>query len=139
MRPTDTDNAARNAEVVRRHYRFSNEGDWSKVEQQFAEDVVLYEAEGHPAAGAYRGIEAMREGGERVVGGLGLTKVEPITLMSGGNMVAALIEATCQGDGGEPFKHQIVELWTLDDDGKITEIKPFYWDLTILRERLGLD
>lgn len=138
MSPSDTDTTARNAEVVRRHYRFSNEGDWSKVEQQFAEDVTLYEADGHPCPGEWRGIEALREGGAGVVESLGLSNVEPITLMSHENMVAALIEATVQRQGGEPFKHQIIELWTLNDDGLITEIRPFYYDLTVLRKGLGL-
>jgi ketosteroid isomerase-like protein len=135
----DAERTERNVEVVLRHYQYSNDGDWSRIEEQFADDVTLEEASGHPFPGVFRGKQALREGGAGVVESLGLTNVRPVSMMSNRDSVAALIEITVGGKNRDPFTHEVVELWTLNEAGKITAIRPFYHDLTALRAGLGLD
>jgi ketosteroid isomerase-like protein len=136
---SEADAIARSRAIIQNHYDFTNEGDWSKIEAQFADDVVLEEAEGHPCPGVWRGKEALREGGAGVVSSLGLTKVTVVELMGSASRVAALIEVTMTDPAGTSFTHEVIELWRLDEEAKITEIRPFYHDLVAVRRRLGLD
>jgi ketosteroid isomerase-like protein len=125
--------------VVANHCRFSNERDWSRIEALYADDVVLEEAEGHPFPGLWRGKAAVREAGGGVVSSLSLTNVSPRETMGTGGRVATLIDITMTDKDGKSFVHELVILWTVNDAGKITEIRPYYFDLVALRQRLGLD
>lgn len=128
--------AAQARRVVEAHYAFGNEGDMDRMEAQFDENVVLIEADGHPHPGRWQGKAALRDAAEGVVRALGLTDVTVIEMMNNESRVAALIRTTMTGPDGQPFTHDVVELWKVSPEGKITEIWPFYHDLLAVREQL---
>jgi ketosteroid isomerase-like protein len=103
-------------------------GDFAPLRQFFAADFVLHQAEGLPFGGVWRGHDGLRrffaemsrtwavfELGEQAF--LGTTS--PLVVLTN---VRARARAT-----GRELEFPILQTITVAD-GRITEVRPFYWD-----------
>jgi ketosteroid isomerase-like protein len=131
-----TDQARR---VVQTMYGYANSGDTEAMLDLWADNITLIEAEGHPFPGVFHGKAEVLRATPGVIHGINMIKTEPVEWIGNGNRVAVLIKITSRDKAGLPFSYDCLELWTVNDEGKICEIWPFYHDLIALRQRLGLD
>ncbi|WP_410668744.1 nuclear transport factor 2 family protein [Amycolatopsis sp. cmx-4-68] len=103
-------------------------GDFAPLEQFFAPDFVLHQAEGLPFGGVWRGHDGLRrffaamsrtwavfELGEQAF----LSTTSPLVVLTN---VRARARAT-----GRELEFPILQTITVAD-GHITEVRPFYWD-----------
>lgn len=127
--------------VVKQLYGFANVdgGDTVAMREIMADDTTLEEAPSHPCPGYWVGRDAVLEATPKVISGINMLKTEVVEWMGNGNRIAALIRITSTDKDGQPFSYDCLEMWKVNDDGKICECRPFYHDLVALRERLGLD
>jgi ketosteroid isomerase-like protein len=101
-----------------------------------ADDYLLTQAEGHPVPGRWRGQDATAAAARvfEVCGTTGITIREIIA--DGPNRVIGLVDAHGTAANGRSWTMPVAEcFWIVD--GKVTEIRPFYWDLVKLREIVG--
>jgi ketosteroid isomerase-like protein len=103
-------------------------GDFAPLRQFFAADFVLHQAEGLPFGGVWRGHDGLRrffaemsrtwavfELGEQAF----LSTTSPLVVLTN---VRARARAT-----GRELEFPILQTITVAD-GRITEVRPFYWD-----------
>jgi ketosteroid isomerase-like protein len=126
-------------QVVQMMYDCANSGDTEAMLDLWADDITLIEAEGHPFPGVFHGKAEVLSATPGVIRGINMIKTDPIEWIGNGNRVAVLIKITSRDKDGCPFSYDCLELWTVNETGKICEIRPFYHDLIELRQRLGLD
>jgi ketosteroid isomerase-like protein len=138
MSDTAQDIAARNRATVETMYGYANAGDTESMLEIWADDITLTEATGHPFPGFWKGKEAVQKATPGVISGLNMTRTEVLEWMAGPHHVCAKIAIHAVDKDGQPFVIDCAELWGLDEDGKINEIRPYYHDMIDLRERLGL-
>lgn len=130
------DKAAANIEIVREAYRGADAGSFERFYASFAEDAVGYEAEGIPYGGVYPGKEGCIRLNEALFKAWESLSWNVLELTGGGDIVVVHLEMTFKPKGGEAIKHPIMELWRFRD-GKIIEIRPFYYDTHLIRQVLS--
>jgi ketosteroid isomerase-like protein len=102
--------------------------DVALMEALLAPDFVIYEAEGLPYGGAYKGFAGWMD----LLGKIGATWTEltPTVrhLIGDGPHFAVLMElALTSRITGRRIDTSIFEQWTVES-GRIKEVRPFYWD-----------
>lgn len=117
---------AQNLERTKRLYEISAAGDWAAVEEMLADDFVATEAAGLPYEGAYRGKDGLRQLYLKVMGMMDLEGLDLVQMTVGGDWVIALVTMKAR-DADGPFDIELAE-GTRFRDGKVVEIKPFYFD-----------
>ena len=122
--------------LVQRVYAAAGEGRWADVRADMADDLVIEEAAGLPYAGTYTGPDAL----ERLYGIVSNFwldfAVDFVGMTSGdGTVIAEVVFHGRSKRTGEGFAMPLLELWRVRD-GKISEIRPFYFD-TALLGRIG--
>lgn len=102
--------------------------DMTTMEALLAPDFAIYEAEGLPYAGVYRGIEGWRDLLGRI-GAIWSTMIPVVRHFIGdGCHFAVLMDVTLVSVAtGRTLETSVFELWTVED-GKVKEIRPHYWD-----------
>lgn len=114
-----------NLRVIEALFAATRAGDWPLAESMLTEDFFITEADTLPFAGVYRGRKALHDLFMRVIPAAGVTAMDIQQLTAGGDHVVALVELTL---GGPPAAGvSIAELFRLRD-GKVCEIKPYYFD-----------
>ncbi|GGD34478.1 hypothetical protein GCM10010989_05800 [Croceicoccus pelagius] len=115
----------RNLATAEALYAATASGDWQAAERLLSDDLVITEASTLPYAGIYQGRGALRELYDKVLASsLGGATISVLGKLSGGNHVAYLLELV--PPSGEAL--QLVEVFHFGEDGKVTEIKPYYFD-----------
>lgn len=113
--------------------------DMAAIEGVLADDVVLYEPLHHPAVltddrptpGVWRGRDEVMNGIAKVFTAIRLTGAALETLVVDGDRVVGLLEAKGTDLDGKPFAMPMAEVFRVTD-GKVTEIRAFYFDVTEL-------
>ena len=127
----------RNRETVRKVYEIANRGAGPKLGQYMAEDYTLTQAPGHPVPGHWTGPDA-DAAMARVFQTLGTTGITVREIVADGpHRVIGLVDAHGTAHDGTPWTMPIAECFWIDN-GKVTDIRPFYWDLVELRRIAGL-
>jgi hypothetical protein len=126
-----------NRAVVQKFYTAGHNRDIHEIIECLADDVVVVEPERHPLAGTYKGRdEALRVIGQlaAVVGFVGIDVHEII--VDGPQRAVVLLDLICTNQRtGKGFRMPIAE-FLLVEEGKITEIRPFWYDTAKLDELL---
>jgi ketosteroid isomerase-like protein len=117
-----------NRQLVSDLYEFANKGDFVKVGEVFAADNVLVHAPGHPLAGTWIGPAATAVSGRfyQALGVIGFTLRNIAT--DGPNRVITVADLRGTDGDDQPWSTPMIEsLWV--ENGKITEVRVFVWDL----------
>lgn len=105
-------------------YAATGAGDWDKVASMVTDDLVIDEAPGLPMAGRYSGRNALKDLYIDVFRMLQVESLEMIGRTFGGDHACCILKMH-YGKGLEPA--ELVEMFRFRD-GKVAEIKPFYFD-----------
>lgn len=105
-------------------YAATGAGDWDKVASMVTDDLVIDEAPGLPMAGRYSGRDALKDLYVDVFRMLQVESLEMIGRTFGGDRACCILKMH-YGEGLEPA--ELVEMFRFRD-GKVAEIKPFYYD-----------
>jgi ketosteroid isomerase-like protein len=132
------DVAERNRDLIREVYAAADASDFVKLPSLMADDYTLTQAEGHPVPGTWQGHEAT-DAAARVYAACGTTGVTVHEIVANGpNRVIGLVEAHGTDVHGQPWTMPIAECFWIEH-GKVTEIRPFYWDIARLRQIAGVN
>lgn len=119
-----TDNLA----IIQAVYAAAGQGDWAAVRAHMADTLVITEAASLPYAGEFRGADALRDLFVLVSGFWDGLVIERRGITAGGDTVIGELFLSGRAKRtGERFAMPVLELWRLED-GKVTEIRPFYFD-----------
>lgn len=135
----DMERAERNRQTIETMYGYANSGDTEAMLAIWDDDITLVEAPPHPYPGEWRGKEDVQAATPLVIKGLNMVETEVVEWMAGENRVGCVLKIHSKDKHGEDFDIDCCELWGLNDEYKITSIRPYYHDLALVRERLGLD
>jgi ketosteroid isomerase-like protein len=114
-----------NLKTVKALYEATGKGDWPAAESMLTEDFFVTEADTTPFAGVYRGRKALHDLFMHVIQATGVTGLDIQQYTAGGDMVVVLLELVL---GGPPeARVALAEAFRLRD-GKVWEIKPYYFD-----------
>lgn len=123
--PTSQSEEQRNLATAEALYAATGSGDWEAAERMLSDDLVITEAATLPFGGTYRGRGALRELYAKVLNSaLRNATIEVTGKTAGGCHVAYLLELKL-GDG---MSIPLVEVFRFAPDGKVAEIKPYYFD-----------
>jgi hypothetical protein len=113
--------------VVGLVYKRLEEGSTDSKAGLMRDDIVFREPPGHPNAGHWEGPEDSAEAAKAVLETLQIKAFELKGITSNDKKAVAEIRMTILDSDGEPYDVELLEQWTVID-GKITEVRPFYWD-----------
>lgn len=123
--------------LVERMYAVAGAGDWAAVAELLADDFVIEEAAGLPYAGKWRGKNAMREVYELVMGSWRDPKVDIHAITAGDSHAVGLLTLTVTAPGtGVRYSFRIAEMFRVED-GKVVEIRPYYYDTAAVASALA--
>jgi ketosteroid isomerase-like protein len=127
-----------NRAIIQRLYGAADAGDTATIESLIDDNCTLMQADGHPVPGTWHGRDSMMQAMARVFAVLhnsGVTVHEIVA--DGPTRVVGLVDARGTDTNGEPYAMPIAECFRVEN-GKVTEIRPFYWDLVRLRRLAGV-
>lgn len=132
----DTEAARENAEKTRKLYE---SGLAPKVMAALAHptDCRIVEAESLPFGGEYRGFEQFAALIKKMSAEFSATKIEYLGCSASADTAVAelVIHFTC-AKSGRSFDAPVLELVRFRE-GKIVELRPYYWDTAAVLEALG--
>ena len=115
----------RNLKTIDALYAATGKGDWTTAESMLTEDFFVTEADTTPFGGVYRGRKALHDLFIHVMSAAGVTGLDIRQSTAGGDTVVVLLELEL---GGPPVARvALAEVFRLRD-GKVCEIKPYYFD-----------
>jgi ketosteroid isomerase-like protein len=115
----------RNLRTIEALYAATGKGDWSAAESMLTEDFFVTEVDTLPFGGVYRGRGALHDLFMQVIPAVGVTDLKVQQMTAGGDTVVVLLELVL---GGPPeVRVPLAEVFHLRD-GKVCEIKPYYFD-----------
>jgi ketosteroid isomerase-like protein len=127
----------RNREIIRKVYNIADGGDMAELGQYMSGGYSLTQAPGHPVPGHWTGPDA-DAAMARVFQACGTTGVTVREIIADGpHRVIGLVDAHGIAHDGKPWTMPVAECFWIED-GKVTDIRPFYWDLVELRRIAGL-
>lgn len=132
-----TSQEERNIDVVKTAYAALAKGDQDGFFAAVTDETEFHEAPSLPYAGVYRGLAAIKRGAGMMFGAWDNFSFDVLQYGAGGDVV--FVHVMIGGTGrktGKSFSMPIVELWRLKD-GKIVEIRPFYFDTARCVECFG--
>ena len=129
--------ADQNRELIRQVYTLANAGELGQIASFYAEDYRLTQSPGHPVPGSWIGREAT-EASIRVFNTCGTNRVTIHEIIADGpHRVIGIVDAHGTTPGGMDWTMPISEHFWIED-GKITDIRPFYWDPAGLRRLIEM-
>ena len=117
----------RNIKYVRDLFAATGGGDWKTAESMLTADFLVTEADTLPFAGVYRGPGALQKLFEIVMASAGVVGLDIHEITAGGDRVVALLDLLLEGT--PPVRVPLAETFRFRD-GKICEIRPYYYDPT---------
>jgi uncharacterized protein len=127
----------KNLAIVKAAFAAGAEGDYDKFFADLTPDAELHEADSLPYGGVYRGPEAVKRGVKTIYATWDEFKVDILQYGAGGDLV--FVHMMISGVGrktGKSFSMPVIDFWRLKN-GKIVEIRPFYYDTHKAREVFG--
>ena len=125
----------RNLEATKHLYAICAQGDWVAVREMLDDDFFATEAPGLPYEGVFRGRDGLQELYGTVMGMMDSTGMDLIEMTCGGDWVIVLVEIKATDAGGD-FCIALAE-GTRFRDGKICEIKPYYFDPALVHRAVN--
>jgi ketosteroid isomerase-like protein len=120
-----------NKAIVRRAYELAAANDLEALFEVRAADYRLTLPEGHPVPGSWTGLDA-NAARERIFAAIGADGMTSHQLVADGpHRVIAIVEPTGLDGAGNRWSMLLTELFWIKD-GKVTDIKPFWWDIVEL-------
>ncbi|MCK9554088.1 nuclear transport factor 2 family protein [Aquamicrobium sp.] len=120
-----SDGTQRNLETMRRFYAEAAAGNRAAVDAMLADDLVISEGGSLPYGGQYHGRAALRALSAKVAAHYGGMKLDIHEICAGGDWVLTLLDIV---PAGKDERVSLVEASRFDAEGRIAEIKPFYFD-----------
>ncbi|WP_437316791.1 nuclear transport factor 2 family protein [Sorangium sp. So ce385] len=121
-----------NQQVIQSIYDAGKAGDFETVLSFMDPDLVIEEAESLPYGGTYRGPEGFRRLITRVFESVRTFHVEVDGMVADGDQVIVMLRLKLGLKGSDrEFETKVAEYWRLRD-GKVIELRPFYWDTAAL-------
>ena len=117
----------RNIKYVRDLFAATGGGDWKTAESMLTADFLVTEADTLPFAGVYRGPGALQKLFEIVMASSGVVGLDIHEITAGGDRAVALLDLLLEGT--PPLRVPLAETFRFRD-GKICEIRPYYYDPT---------
>ncbi|SFS09518.1 nuclear transport factor 2 family protein [Sphingomonas jatrophae] len=125
----------RNLEETRKLYALCAAGDWPAVRDMLCDDFFATEAPGLPFEGVYAGRNGLRQLFEKVMGMMPVAGLDHVQMTAGGDWVIVLVEMLARDEAGE-FRIPLAEA-TRFRDGKVAEIKPYYFDPALVHRAVA--
>lgn len=126
-----------NTETMQRFYDAIFANDWEGVEKVVSKNLTVYEAEGLPYGGEYRGIAGLQGLFAQVVGYWNDLSIEIKAVTSGGGYVVGVLQFSGASKAtGKKVSMPIAEIAEFEN-GLIASIKPIYWDTKTISEAIG--
>jgi len=123
-----------NAETMKRFYDAIFANDWEGVEQVVSKNLTVYEADGLPYRGEYRGIGELKALFARVLSYWNDLNIEVKAVTSGGGYVVGVLQFSGTSKAtGKKISMPIAEISEFES-GLISSIKPVYWDTKTISE-----
>lgn len=111
-------------------------GDWDGVARCLVPDFTVYEAEGLPYGGTYRGIESLKSLLGTLSGHWDNLKIELRDIAAGDSVTVGVLQFSGRAKAtGRELTFPIVEMLEFKGD-LISTIRPVYWDTKTLSEAL---
>jgi len=120
-------------EVVQAMFDALAAGDFERMKSYLHPDVFVTEADCLPYAGIHRGPEAYIQLVDKVVGTWDELQLAVIARAEVGDMVVVVSEFAGKNKAGVPFNMPMTEVFHFTD-GKISEVRPYYFDTHRLAE-----
>lgn len=117
----------RNIKCVQALYAATGVGDWATAETMLTEDFFVTEAETLPMRGVYRGRKGLQQLYMKVIALAQVKSLEIRQITAGGNCAVVLLDLVLEGT--PEGRASIAEVFHFRD-GKVCEIKPYYFDPT---------
>jgi uncharacterized protein len=129
--------AEHNREIIRAIYEIADRGALAELGSHFSDDCCVTQPAGSPMPGQWRGAEA-GPALARLFEMCGFRKVTVREVLAAGpHRVVGLVDVEGVSRDGESWTMPVTELFWVED-GKVTEVRPFYWDLVQLRASAGI-
>lgn len=117
-----------NAEVMKRFYEAVFSGNWDGVAKTVSKDLIVYEADGLPYHGEYRGMAGLQEVFGKVVGYWDDLNIDIKGVTCGDGYVVGVLQFSGTSKStGKKISMPIAEISEFKND-VIATIKPVYWD-----------
>ena len=108
-------------------YELTGTGNWTEVEKFLTEDFFVTEASTLPYAGVYRGKGALRELYTKVMSMMDVVDLKIHETTVGHDHAVTILDMVLAGD--PPVPVSLTEMFRFRD-GKVCEIRPYYFDTT---------
>lgn len=132
-----TDQDKKNAETMKRFYDAIFANDWAGVEKVVSKNLTVYEADGLPYRGEYRGVEELKALFARVLSYWDDPNIEVKAITSGGGYAVGVLQFSgASKTTGKKISMPIAEISEFED-GLISSIKPVYWDTKTISEAIA--
>jgi ketosteroid isomerase-like protein len=126
-----------NREMIRKVYALASAGELDAIAPFYAEDYRLTQSPGHPVPGSWVGKDAT-DAAERVFKTCGTNRVTIHEIVADGpHRVIGIVDAHGTTADGKEWTMPVSELFWIED-GKIVDIRPYYWDPAELRRIAGI-
>jgi hypothetical protein len=112
---------------VEKLYELTGSGNWTEAEKHLTDDLFITEASSLPYAGVYRGRGALRELYGRVMTMMDVVDLKIVETTVGNDYAVTLLDMVLAGD--PPVPVPLAEMFRFRD-GKVCEIRPYYFDPT---------
>lgn len=118
--------------VVERFYRSTTAGDMADALECLAPDIVLHQAESLPYAGSHHGLAAAAAVAGQIAEVLDLAGMVVDDIVADGEHVVGLVRLPLRSD---PSREMRLSEHSWVRNGKIAEVRAFYWDTAALLDR----
>lgn len=112
-------------QLVDQLYAATAVGDWATAEAMLGDDLVITEADGIPLAGVYRGRGALRELYTKAFSLMDAVALDRVQTTVGGDYAVVILSIRFADPALKPA--ELCEMFRFQD-GKVVEIKPYYFD-----------
>lgn len=120
-----TNHEERNRELTRRFYAAAAKADMATMTETLSDKLVIVEGDSLPFAGSYRGKDALMKLANIVHAHFGGMSLQLHEVGASGDWTFALLDIC---PSGRAERVSLVETARYDADGKMVEIRPFYFD-----------
>jgi ketosteroid isomerase-like protein len=123
-----TSDEDRNLAIAKAAYAAAARGDWETFMKEVTDETEFHEAPSLPYGGTYRGLADILRGAKWMAGAWEDFKFQILQYTAGGDLVVVHVLISGMGrKTGKSFSMPIMEMWRFKD-GKVTELRPFYFD-----------
>lgn len=117
----------RNIQCVQALYAATGAGDWATAETMLTDDFFVTEADTLPMRGVYSGRKGLQQLYTKVMALAQVKSLEIRQITAGGNYAVVLLDLVLEGT--PEARASIAEVFHFRE-GKVCEIKPYYFDPT---------